>query len=54
MDALVPAFAREDVDGQTLLELTNNDLKELGLSLGERESEREESRESERVERVRE
>ncbi len=35
-DSYVKAFAREDIDGKTLLALTKDELQELGLSLGHR------------------
>ena len=35
-DIYVKAFAREDIDGVTLLKLTKDELQELGLSLGHR------------------
>lgn len=34
LSGLVDVFAKEDVDGSTLLDLSENDLKDLGLSLG--------------------
>jgi hypothetical protein len=35
-DSYVKAFAREDIDGKTLIALTKDELQELGLSLGHR------------------
>ena len=35
-DSYIQAFAREDIDGKTLVKLTKEELQELGLSLGHR------------------